>query len=96
MALAHAEEMAAKLMEAGRSVHEPAAIVSNATHDEQTVRVTTLEKLGRDTKESTAPAILVIGENVRLREGLDWLGVLQTGRTLDPDPLGRADIKHAG
>jgi uroporphyrin-III C-methyltransferase len=96
MALAHADELAAKLIEAGRDAHEPAAIVSDATHDEQTVRVTTLEHLGRDAKESTAPAILVIGENVRLREGLDWLGVLQSGRTLNPDPLGRIDIKHAG
>ncbi len=96
MALANTDELAAKLIEAGRDAHEPAAIVSDATHDEQSVRVTTLEHLGRDAKESTAPAILVIGENVRLREGLDWLGVLQSGRTLNPDPLGRIDIKHAG
>ena len=96
MALAHADELAAKLIEAGRDAHEPAAIVSDATHDEQSVRVTTLEHLGRDAKESGAPAILVIGENVRLREGLDWLGALKLGRKLDPDPLGRIDIKHAG
>jgi len=96
MALAHADELAKKLIEAGRDAHEPAAIVSDATHNAQSVRVTTLEHLGRDARGCTAPAILVIGENVRLREGLDWLGVLHSGRILDPDPLGRDDIKHAG
>ncbi|MGD0142635.1 MAG: uroporphyrinogen-III C-methyltransferase [Rhizomicrobium sp.] len=96
MALAHADELAAKLMDAGRDRGEPAAIVSDATHGEQAVRVTTLEHLGREARASRAPAILVIGENVRLRAGLDWLGALHEGRKLDPDPLGRPDIKDAG
>jgi uroporphyrin-III C-methyltransferase len=96
MALAHADELAGKLMDAGRDRSEPAAIVSDATHGEQAVRVTTLEHLGREARASRAPAILVIGENVRLRAGLDWLGALKDGRRLDPDPLGRPDIKDAG
>jgi uroporphyrin-III C-methyltransferase len=33
------------------------------------------------------PALLVVGDVVRLRAGLDWLGAL-TGRSLTPDPLG--------
>jgi hypothetical protein len=32
--------------------------------------------LGEAARESTAPAILVIGENVKLRGGVDWLGAL--------------------
>jgi uroporphyrin-III C-methyltransferase len=32
------------------------------------------------------PAMVVVGDVVRLRGGLDWLGALG-GRTLDPDPL---------
>jgi uroporphyrin-III C-methyltransferase len=32
------------------------------------------------------PAIVVVGDVVRLRAGLDWLGAAE-GRTLDPDPL---------
>lgn len=88
MALAHAEEIAAKLIDGGRSAGEPAAIVSDATIGKQAVRVTTLGELGRVAKESDAPAILIIGENVRLREGLDWLGALG-GKLLDPDPLKR-------
>jgi uroporphyrin-III C-methyltransferase len=37
----------------------------------------------------------VIGENVRLAAGLDWLGAL-SGRLLDPDPLGRNRLSDAG
>jgi uroporphyrin-III C-methyltransferase len=93
MALAHAGEIAAKLIEAGRDGHEPAAIVSDATFGKQSVRVTTLAGLGEAARASSAPAILVIGENVRLREGLDWLGAM-TGRQLHPDPL-RRDVQKA-
>jgi uroporphyrin-III C-methyltransferase len=94
MALAHADEIAAKLIEAGRAPDEPAAIVSDATFEKQDVRVTTLAELGARAKESAAPAILVIGENVRLREGLDWLGAM-SGKMLNPDPLKRAAFSDA-
>jgi uroporphyrin-III C-methyltransferase len=94
MALAHAGEIVAKLIAAGRDPAEPAAIVSNATHGDQTVRVTTLAQLGEAAKASNAPAIFVIGENVRLRAGLDWLGALLENKPLDPDPLGR--VRNVG
>jgi uroporphyrin-III C-methyltransferase len=86
MALAHADEIATKLINAGRAADEPAAIVSDATYSRQRVEVTTLAELGNTARACTAPAVLVIGENVRLREGLDWIGA-QAGRLLDPDPL---------
>jgi uroporphyrin-III C-methyltransferase len=95
MALAHADEIAAKLIEAGRAANEPAAVVSDATFDKQDVRVTTLGELGACAKESTAPAILIIGENVRLREGLDWIGAM-SGKLLDADPLKRGLLSDAG
>jgi len=91
MARKHAGDIAAKLIAAGRSAQEPAAIVSDATIRKQNVVVTTLEKLGSAATASTAPAIIVIGENVRLREGLDWLGAM-AGRVLEPYPLGRDDL----
>lgn len=93
MALAHADEIARKLIDAGRDADEPAAIVSNATGGKQNVHVTTLARVGEDAKTVDAPAILVIGENVRLREGLDWLGALNDGRVLKPDPLGRSKLR---
>ncbi len=89
MALAHAGEIAAQLIAAGRAAQEPAAIVSDATTAAQSVLVTTLGQLGADAKAARAPAIFVIGENVRLRDGLDWLGALNNGKILDPDPLAR-------
>jgi uroporphyrin-III C-methyltransferase len=86
MALAHAGEIAAKLIDAGRMFDEPAAIVSDATYDRQDVAVTTLADLGEVARACKAPAVLVIGENVKLREGLDWIGAL-SGQLLDPNPL---------
>jgi uroporphyrin-III C-methyltransferase len=95
MALAHADEIAAKLIAGGRAASEPAAIVSDATFGKQTVRVTMLGELGEAARESTAPAILVIGENVRLREGLDWIGALG-GKLLKPEPLKRERFSDVG
>jgi len=94
MVLAHADEIARKLIDAGRDANEPAAIVSNATGGEQNVHVTTLAQVGADAKTVDAPAILIIGENVRLREGLDWLGALNDGRKLDPAPLGNSGFRN--
>ena len=94
MALAHADEIAARLIAADRAPDEPAAIVSDATFGEQTVRVTTLSELGVCAKESDAPAVLVIGENVRLREGLDWIGAMG-GKLLEADPLKRDGLSDA-
>jgi len=68
--------------------------VSDATSGKQNVRVTTLAELGHAAKQSDAPAILVIGENVKLREGLDWLGAM-SGKILDADPLKRGMLSDA-
>ena len=94
MARKHAGEIAAKLIAAGRASSEPAAIVSDATFEKQSVIVTTLAKLGAMAAASTAPAIIVIGENVKLRDGLDWIGAL-AGRVLEPYPLGRDKLSDA-
>jgi len=95
MARQFAGDIAARLIEAGRDINEPAAIVSDATFDRQAVQVTTLAGLGDAATGSSAPAILVIGENVKLRGGLDWLGAL-AGKPLEPYPLGHEDIEDAG
>ena len=76
MALAHADEIAEKLVEAGRAADEPAAIVSEATGSRQNVCVTTLGRLGQCARECTAPAILVLGENVKLGSELAWFGTI--------------------
>jgi uroporphyrin-III C-methyltransferase len=94
MARAFAGDIAEKLIAAGRDANEPSAIVSDATFDAQSVRVIPLHALGEAATQSAAPAIIVIGENVRLREGLDWLGAM-SGKLLNPDPLGRNDLSEA-
>jgi uroporphyrin-III C-methyltransferase len=95
MARKHAGEIAGKLIAAGRDPNEPAAVVSSATLDEQTTTITTLAGLGESAAAADSPAILVIGENVRLAAGLDWLAAEQQGRTLNPDPLRHA-LSKAG
>ena len=96
MARRHAGEIAAKLIAAGRALSEPAAIISSTSLDQQTTTVTTLGELGERAADAQTPAIVVIGENVRLAEGLDWLGAATQGRTLDPDPLRRHRLSEAG
>jgi len=95
MARQFAGEIASKLIEAGRDANEPAAVVSDASFDRQAVQVTTLGGLGDAAAGSSAPAILVIGENVKLRAGLDWIGAL-AGKALEPFPLGHDEIEDAG
>jgi uroporphyrin-III C-methyltransferase len=95
MARGFAGEIAKLLIANGRNADEPAAIVSDATFGKQAVTVTTLSQLGEAAAQSTAPAIIAVGENVRLREGLDWLGAM-SGKLLNPDPLGQTELDKAG
>jgi len=95
MARKHAGEIAAQLIAAGRDANEPTAIISNASLKEQTTMITRLGLLGEAAAAADTPAIIVIGENVRLASGLDWLGAL-SGRLLNPDPLGRDRLRTTG
>lgn len=72
MATKNAGDIGARLIAAGRDKKDAVAIVSNATFKNQTVMMTTLAKLKN--AEGRAPTIIVIGENVKLRRQLDWLG----------------------
>jgi len=95
MARRHAAEIAARLIAAGRDPGEPAAVISNASLANQVTTVTTLKALGEAVSAADTPAILVIGENVRLAAGLDWVGAM-SGRLLDADPLGRNLLSQTG
>src|SRR5690606_29668845 len=89
MAMKHIDLIAARLIAGGRSPDEPVAFVCNASLPEQTVLETTLARAAADVESSglKPPAIVVVGEAVRLRAGLDWIGAGQ-GRPLVSDPLG--------
>ncbi len=94
MARRHAAEIATRLIEAGRSPNEPAAVIGNASLQNQSSTITHLARLGVAASEADTPAILVIGENVRLSAGLDWIGAM-AGRVLDADPLGRNRLSQS-
>ena len=89
MGTKHLPRIADLLIAAGRSEEEPVAIVSKATTAEQSVIETVLGKAGAVAEQAPTPAIVVIGEVVRLRAGMDWLGAIG-GRILESDPLGEA------
>ena len=95
MALKHLDEITARLIDGGRDANEPAAIVAAATTGEQHVIETTLGDAPNRAAEISPPALFVVGEVVRLRAGLDWLGAL-SGRILEPNPLDLQATRDAG
>ncbi len=97
MAMKHLSTLSARFQTAGRRGDEPVAIVSKATTPDQQVLETTLARAFDDALASgiEAPALIVIGDVVRLRAGLDWQGALD-GKPLDTDPLGQLLTQIAG
>lgn len=61
-----------RLIAAGRDPSDPAALISKASQPDQQVIETSLDRLADASQASETPAILVIGEVVRLRAALDW------------------------
>jgi uroporphyrin-III C-methyltransferase len=74
MGIANASGIRDRLISAGRKPSTPAAIVEWGTCAEQRVAVATLETLPDviAREDFRAPAVLVIGETVRLRNVLEW------------------------
>ena len=97
MGLKHLERIAALLIAHGRRPEEPVAVVSKASLPGQEVLETTLADCAAEAaaRGIEPPTLVVIGEVVRLRAGLDWLGAL-AGRALAADPLGRRLGREAG
>ncbi|MPZ09678.1 MAG: uroporphyrinogen-III C-methyltransferase [Kiloniellaceae bacterium] len=97
MALKHIAAIAGALLQHGRPAEEPVAVVSQATLPEQVILETTLARCAEDIAAAgiEPPCIVVVGEVVRLRAGLDWQG-LAAGRVLDPDPLGPSRRRETG
>ena len=78
MGLRQLGAIAARLIAAGRRADEPVAIVSKATTPAQRVLVTSLAKAAAAAAEAgiEGPTIIAVGEVVRLRAALDWIGEL--------------------
>ena len=77
MASRHLTKIAERLLAAGRRSDEPVAIISKATTPKQSVIVSSLGEVGSTVAGVQPPAIVVIGEVVRLRAVLDWAGKLE-------------------
>jgi uroporphyrinogen III methyltransferase/synthase len=74
MGIANARAMCDRLIAAGRSVDTPAAAIEWGTTDRQRVAAGTLSTLpDLIVREAIgAPAVIVVGETVRLRPMLEW------------------------
>lgn len=72
MGLHNIELIVTKLLEVGKSKDYPCAIISNGTTKNQKVIVGTLSNIVEKSKEAVSPAIIVVGEVVKLRDELKW------------------------
>jgi len=67
MGVATLPRIAARLMAAGRRADTPAAVIHRGTTDAEDTVVGTLGDIAARAAELSAPAVIVIGETVRLR-----------------------------
>src|SRR5580658_9575951 len=74
MALTHLDDIARRLIAAGRAPSEAVAIISKATTAAQRVVITTLAEAAVAAAGVESPAIIAIGEIARLHSVLDWYG----------------------
>ncbi|MDH2997669.1 sirohydrochlorin ferrochelatase [Pasteurellaceae bacterium LFhippo2] len=72
-----ASELSHQLQKYGRASNTPVAIVSNGTLPNQQVRIGILENLAELVENAETPALIVIGEVVKLQSELAWFGQQQ-------------------
>jgi uroporphyrinogen III methyltransferase/synthase len=65
-------EIAAHLIEHGRAPETPAAVIERGTTPEQVVITGTLSDIVEKARAIQPPAVLVVGDVVRLRDEIDW------------------------
>ena len=74
MGVSNLAEIAAQLIRHGRPADQPAAIIRWGTYERQQVWTSTLGEVTKTAARDrvSAPAIIIVGEVVRLREQLAW------------------------
>jgi len=74
MGVSHLREIAEELMNSGRAVETPAAVIRWGTYNGQETVTGTLGTIADEAERAgmRAPAVIIIGEVVRLRERLNW------------------------
>lgn len=91
MGMKHIAQISASLLAAGRAACEPVAVVTTATTQDQRVLETTLGSIEADIAAAglEPPAIICVGQAVRMRDVLDWQGQMAGEAPRNLDPLGR-------
>ena len=86
MGLAHLKEIATDLLNCGRSLETPVAVISCGTYNVQETVTATLGTIAQKVENAglRTPAVVVVGEVVRLRECLNWFE--QLGAVSDESP----------
>ena len=74
MGLGRVEQIAAQLIEHGKSSNTPCAVISNASFPTQKSVFAPLQRLAAEVKKAqlTSPALIVVGEVVQLANQLNW------------------------
>ncbi|HIC44242.1 MAG TPA: uroporphyrinogen-III C-methyltransferase [Sulfurimonas sp.] len=72
MGLHQLKKISTKLIEVGKPKDYPCAVISKGTTSEQKVVVGNLENIVEKSKGMERPALIIVGEVVRLREQLKW------------------------
>ena len=72
MGLHNLAKISKKLQEVGKPADYPCAVISKGTTNEQSVVVGTLGDIVAKAKDAQTPALIIVGEVVKLREQLKW------------------------
>jgi uroporphyrinogen III methyltransferase/synthase len=95
MGMRRLEAIAKALVDGGRSPETPAAVIQWGARPEQRVVVARLADIAERARDAglSNPAVIVVGEVVRLRESLRWYDTrpLFGRRVLVPRPAGQAE-----
>jgi uroporphyrin-III C-methyltransferase len=89
MGVARIAEIANQLTLHGRAADTPVAVIRWGTYSRQETLVTRLDKVAAEVerKKLASPALIVIGEVVRLREKLQWFEENQLANFSLPNPF---------
>ncbi len=90
MGMKHIAQIRDHLLAAGRPASETVGVVTTATTDDQQVLETTLGTIEADIAAArlTPPAIICIGQAVKMRQVLDWQSMAAGAAPRNLDPLG--------
>jgi uroporphyrin-III C-methyltransferase len=92
MGVEHLPEIIDQLVAHGRPPDTPAAVIADGTTQRQRVVVGTLSDVVQKAQDVCPPALLIVGEVVRLREQIDWFipqpaGLLELASQLPTMPV---------